>query len=219
MLTGDHVLPSITPHVSGVRRADSLKSYLATLDLVGQLPGVKIGLPAHGHPFADVPGRVEAIKEHHAERMEQLRDVGLALGPATVVDLSHELFPEAPLGHDGRERDVRAPRTSRARGRRGTVGGERDARLSDGTGAGVVMTATDTELANESVDLLSQLIRNECVNDGTPESGFESRSADLLAQYLGDSGSRPRALRSAARPREPRRADRRHAIRPHRPCC
>ena len=35
LLTGDHVLPSITPHVSGVRKADSLKSYLATLDLVG----------------------------------------------------------------------------------------------------------------------------------------------------------------------------------------
>jgi acetylornithine deacetylase/succinyl-diaminopimelate desuccinylase-like protein len=50
------------------------------------------------------------------------------------------------------------------------------------------MTATDAEIANESVDLLSQLIRNECVNDGTPESGFESRSVDLLAQYLGDTG-------------------------------
>ena len=50
------------------------------------------------------------------------------------------------------------------------------------------MTATDTEIANESVDLLSQLIRNECVNDGTPESGFESRSADLLADYLEGNG-------------------------------
>ena len=50
------------------------------------------------------------------------------------------------------------------------------------------MTATDIEIANESVDLLAQLIRNECVNDGTPESGFESRSVDLLAQYLGDTG-------------------------------
>src|SRR5947207_6792566 len=38
LLTGDHVLPSITPHVSGVRKADSLKSYLATLDLVAALP-------------------------------------------------------------------------------------------------------------------------------------------------------------------------------------
>ncbi len=68
------MLPSITPHVSGVRHADSLKSYLATLDLVAQLDGVKLGLPAHGHPFTDVAGRVRAIQEHHVERMELLRD-------------------------------------------------------------------------------------------------------------------------------------------------
>jgi glyoxylase-like metal-dependent hydrolase (beta-lactamase superfamily II) len=98
LLTGDHVLPSITPHVSGVRNADHLNSYLATLDLVAQLQGVEIGLPAHGHPFKDVPGRVQAIKEHHAERMELLRRAGLALGPATVVDLSHEVFPKRHWG-------------------------------------------------------------------------------------------------------------------------
>jgi glyoxylase-like metal-dependent hydrolase (beta-lactamase superfamily II) len=98
LLAGDHVLPEITPHVSGVRKADSLKSYLATLDLVARLPGVKLGLPAHGSPFADVPGRVEAIKEHHAERMELLRDAGLALGAATVPELSHEVFPQRHWG-------------------------------------------------------------------------------------------------------------------------
>jgi len=98
LLTGDHVLPSITPHVSGVRKADSLKSYLATLDLVARLDGVTLGLPAHGHPFHDVPGRVAAIKQHHAERMELLRDAGLALGPATVVALSHEVFPKRHWG-------------------------------------------------------------------------------------------------------------------------
>jgi acetylornithine deacetylase/succinyl-diaminopimelate desuccinylase-like protein len=46
----------------------------------------------------------------------------------------------------------------------------------------------DTAVANESADLLAHLIRNECVNDGTVESGFETRSVDVLAQYLGDSG-------------------------------
>jgi glyoxylase-like metal-dependent hydrolase (beta-lactamase superfamily II) len=98
LLCGDHVLPTITPHVSGVRRADSLKSYLATLDLVAQLDGVKLGLPAHGHPFEDVPGRVEAIKEHHLERMELLRQASVALGPATVVQLSREVFPKRHWG-------------------------------------------------------------------------------------------------------------------------
>jgi acetylornithine deacetylase/succinyl-diaminopimelate desuccinylase-like protein len=40
------------------------------------------------------------------------------------------------------------------------------------------------DLAGETTELLSQLIRNECVNDGTPDSGWESRSADLLSAYL-----------------------------------
>jgi glyoxylase-like metal-dependent hydrolase (beta-lactamase superfamily II) len=98
LLSGDHVLPTITPHVSGVSQGDSLRSYLATLDLVAQLDGVKVGLPAHGVPFDDVPGRVDAIKRHHEERMEQLRDASLALGAATVVDLSHEVFPKKHWG-------------------------------------------------------------------------------------------------------------------------
>jgi glyoxylase-like metal-dependent hydrolase (beta-lactamase superfamily II) len=99
LLSGDHVLPSITPHVSGVGQgADALKSYLQTLDLVAALDGVRLGLPAHGHPFDDVPGRVEAIKEHHQERMELIVEASRALGPATVQDLSHEIFPKKHWG-------------------------------------------------------------------------------------------------------------------------
>ena len=98
LLSGDHVLPTITPHIAGSAQGDALHSYLATLDLVGSLENVRLGLPAHGHPFTDVPGRVEAIKEHHFERMEKLRDVSVALGPANVVALSHELFPEKHWG-------------------------------------------------------------------------------------------------------------------------
>jgi acetylornithine deacetylase/succinyl-diaminopimelate desuccinylase-like protein len=40
----------------------------------------------------------------------------------------------------------------------------------------------------EATDLLQQLIRNACVNDGTPASGHEVRSVDLLQQYLGTAG-------------------------------
>ena len=36
----------------------------------------------------------------------------------------------------------------------------------------------------EVTDLLQHLIRNACVNDGTPESGHEVRSVDTLAAYL-----------------------------------
>ena len=41
----------------------------------------------------------------------------------------------------------------------------------------------ETETA-EVTDLLQRLIRNECVNDGTPASGHEIRSVDLLEDYL-----------------------------------
>ncbi|MCJ7436912.1 MAG: M20/M25/M40 family metallo-hydrolase [Acidimicrobiia bacterium] len=40
----------------------------------------------------------------------------------------------------------------------------------------------------ESTDLLQQLIRNACVNDGRIASGAEIRSVDLLQQFLGDTG-------------------------------
>ncbi|MBJ7281520.1 MAG: MBL fold metallo-hydrolase [Acidimicrobiia bacterium] len=98
LLSGDHVLPTITPHVAGSAVGDSLRSYLATLDLVAHLPNVKLGLPAHGHPFTDVPGRVDAIKEHHAERMETLHLASVAVGAASVERLSHEVFPERHWG-------------------------------------------------------------------------------------------------------------------------
>jgi acetylornithine deacetylase/succinyl-diaminopimelate desuccinylase-like protein len=40
----------------------------------------------------------------------------------------------------------------------------------------------------EVTDLLQQLIRNACVNDGKVESGGEGRSVDLLDDYLGSAG-------------------------------
>jgi acetylornithine deacetylase/succinyl-diaminopimelate desuccinylase-like protein len=44
------------------------------------------------------------------------------------------------------------------------------------------------ETVAEVTDLLQHLIRNACVNDGTPSSGDEWRSADLLASYFEGSG-------------------------------
>src|SRR5882757_6375625 len=52
----------------------------------------------------------------------------------------------------------------------------------------IVGMVTTTDTTAEVADLLQHLIRNACLNDGTPESGGETRSVDLLAQYLGDTG-------------------------------
>jgi acetylornithine deacetylase/succinyl-diaminopimelate desuccinylase-like protein len=50
------------------------------------------------------------------------------------------------------------------------------------------MSTLDDDPTAEVTDLLQHLIRNECVNDGTATSGHETRSVDVLHQYLGDSG-------------------------------
>jgi len=41
---------------------------------------------------------------------------------------------------------------------------------------------------SDVVELVQQLIRNRCVNEGTPESGGEAANADLLAGYLEGAG-------------------------------
>lgn len=99
LLSGDHVLPTITPHISGIGAGpDPLAAFLASLDRVAALEGVTLVLPAHGQPFTDLAGRVEAIKGHHAERLDRLRRVGATLGAASVADFSHELFRPARWG-------------------------------------------------------------------------------------------------------------------------
>jgi acetylornithine deacetylase/succinyl-diaminopimelate desuccinylase-like protein len=44
------------------------------------------------------------------------------------------------------------------------------------------------DLTNRTVELLQALIRNECVNEGTEESGQEVRNADLLQTYIEGAG-------------------------------
>ncbi len=43
-------------------------------------------------------------------------------------------------------------------------------------------------LTDRTVDLLQTMIRNECVNDGTRESGYETRNADVLEQVISGPG-------------------------------
>ena len=49
------------------------------------------------------------------------------------------------------------------------------------------MAATD-DLTGPTTELLQALIRNQCVNDGSPDSGEEFRNADLLQTYLEGAG-------------------------------
>ncbi len=99
LISGDHVLPTITPHVPGLSPlADPLGSYLESLQGLRSLGDVSQVLPAHGHPFSDLAGRIDQIVAHHDARLAELREISAALGPSTVVDLSRELFRPAVWG-------------------------------------------------------------------------------------------------------------------------
>ncbi|MBA2281886.1 MAG: MBL fold metallo-hydrolase, partial [Acidimicrobiia bacterium] len=99
LLSGDHVLPTITPHISGVDAGpDPLAAFVDSLHKVGRLEGVKHVLPAHGHPFTDLHGRIDAIHRHHDERLERLTGFLADAGEATVVELSQKLFRPAVWG-------------------------------------------------------------------------------------------------------------------------
>ena len=99
MIAGDHVLPTITPHISGMGIArDPLKQYFESLDRMKTFTETKTVLPAHGHPFSDLSGRVDAIKIHHGERLDILREAGETLGEATVGDYMKKLFKERSWG-------------------------------------------------------------------------------------------------------------------------
>lgn len=98
-LSGDHVLPSITPHIGGVSYlADPLKSFFYSLDRVGEIQGVDLALPAHGHPFDDLAGRAQAIKKHHHERLDEIRDIAREIGRADVNSFMKRLFRERSWG-------------------------------------------------------------------------------------------------------------------------
>ena len=98
LLAGDQVLPTITPHVSGMIEGDALALFIESLDRLADLDGVTTVLPAHGHPFSNLSGRVDEMKVHHDERLEQIHGLSGEAGWSDVEELSHRLFQPRSWG-------------------------------------------------------------------------------------------------------------------------
>ncbi len=99
-MAGDHVLPSITPHIGGMASSqDPLASYFYSLDRVAEISNVGQVLPAHGHPFEGLAKRTVEIKQHHYERLEKVKQISVDYGrPATVTEFSKHLFKPRSQG-------------------------------------------------------------------------------------------------------------------------
>jgi glyoxylase-like metal-dependent hydrolase (beta-lactamase superfamily II) len=73
MLSGDHVLPRITPNIPFHPQAgdDPLGDFLASLDKLQHYEADEV-LPAHEHRFVGLQSRLEELRTHHQHRFEEI---------------------------------------------------------------------------------------------------------------------------------------------------
>ena len=75
MISGDQILPKITPHIGVYPTepdANPLQEYLDSLPRYRQLPDDILVLPAHGLPFHGLHDRISYLEQHHADRLARL---------------------------------------------------------------------------------------------------------------------------------------------------
>jgi len=91
LLSGDHVLPVITPHLSfnGRYGTDPLGDFLRSLEALKPL-AVDHVFPAHEFVFDNLQRRIEEIELHHLARMREMLDA-ISSGPLTAYEIAHHV--------------------------------------------------------------------------------------------------------------------------------
>jgi len=90
MLTKDHILHDITPHIQcWSDDLNPLKNYLESLDKVRSLE-VEIGFPGHRRAFTNFKERIDELKRHHKTRAEEAAAV-LGNGLKTAYQIAPDM--------------------------------------------------------------------------------------------------------------------------------
>jgi glyoxylase-like metal-dependent hydrolase (beta-lactamase superfamily II) len=85
LLTGDHVLPRITPNVSSYdMTSNPLDDYLASLAKLRGIQPREV-LPAHEYRFTGLDSRLDDLAEHHRERLAETLDILVGAGPSGLT--------------------------------------------------------------------------------------------------------------------------------------
>jgi glyoxylase-like metal-dependent hydrolase (beta-lactamase superfamily II) len=102
LISGDHLLPSITPHIDFKRWEDEdpLGDYLASLQKVEELEPALV-LPGHGNPFDEGAERARAISSHHDRRLGAVLQV-IRREPHTAEEITDAIFGETLLNFQKR---------------------------------------------------------------------------------------------------------------------
>ena len=92
LFAADQVLLVITPNI-GIWPESEPHPLARYLDSLNDLRTLNVGtvLPGHGPVFHDLPGRVDELVAHHAERLDAMRAM-LAAGPQTPYEVSRAAF-------------------------------------------------------------------------------------------------------------------------------
>lgn len=93
LISGDQVLPTISPNVSVLASrpdANPLREFLDSLARLERCAPETLVLPSHGRPFHGLHRRIQVLRSHHLEELEKLH---AACGqPRTAFDLLAVMF-------------------------------------------------------------------------------------------------------------------------------
>jgi glyoxylase-like metal-dependent hydrolase (beta-lactamase superfamily II) len=99
LISGDQVLPSISPNVSVLSSspdANPLREFLASLDRLAECGLDTLVLPSHGRPFHGLHRRLADVIEHHHQQLAALRE--FCIEPRTALDVLPTMFRRVPRG-------------------------------------------------------------------------------------------------------------------------
>jgi glyoxylase-like metal-dependent hydrolase (beta-lactamase superfamily II) len=102
LISGDQVLPKITPNVSvfgDQPNAEPLSRFLASNQRLARTCGDVMVLPSHNRPFIGLHARIREIEAHHAERLAKIESM-LGASSLTAAALLPELFGDGLNGHE-----------------------------------------------------------------------------------------------------------------------
>lgn len=95
LFSGDHVLDRTSPHQSPehLTLSTGLGHYLKSLEtLKTWTKDIRLTLGGHGNPIADLPARLDSIRDLHDQRLEKV--LNLLSEPGTITEVSQGLFGE-----------------------------------------------------------------------------------------------------------------------------
>lgn len=90
-IAGDHVLYDITPNIQcWADDFNPLADYMASLDKVRDLE-VDLALPGHRNLFSDFRQRVDALKRHHRQRLEEVEQILAKSSPESAYAVASKM--------------------------------------------------------------------------------------------------------------------------------